>query len=581
MDNHIDIKINNIDVSVPNGTTILKAAKLAGFKIPTLCYHPDVDPTGACGMCIVKMDNGKMVRSCNMKAIKGKNYITHSQDLDTVRRTILKEVLASHPQDCLLCRRNGSCELQNLAAEFNLRSNNLPRQEKSIAVDDSCAVVLDMNYCIQCLRCISVCSKQQNVGALELFGKGKDTLVRPIGGVTLAESPCIKCGQCVAHCPVNALKENEDFNPLGIALDDPDLYTTVQIAPAVRVSLGEEFGYNIGENVAGKIYASLRRLGFNAIFDTNFGADMTIMEEATEFLQRFQNDDTLPLITTCCPSWVEYLERFYPDMIPHFSSSKSPMMMTGVLTKRYYANKKGLNPKKIFNVAIMPCTSKKEEIHRKELQQKDELQDVDLVLTTRELARMIRQSGIDFTHIQPEEPDSLLGEFSGAGLIFGATGGVMEAALRTAVSMTGQKLDHLEFEEIRGLADIKETKIMIDNKEARIVVTHGLVGIQHVLNKIREAKVNNEKLPWQFIEVMACKGGCVSGGGQLYSMEEETRNLRAKGLYQSDRQMTLRLSHENPAVKEIYQQMLDNPGSRKSHQILHTHYTPKPFNPKL
>ncbi|NIZ46520.1 [FeFe] hydrogenase, group A [Entomospira nematocerorum] len=577
MSQNITVKINNTEVTLPAGSTILKAAEKAGFKVPTLCYHPDVHATGSCGICVVKMENGKMVRSCNMKAIDGKSYITHDEDLHRVRRTLLSEILAEHPQDCLVCRRSGSCELQTLAAEFNIRTNTIPRRVQTGPIDRSCAVVMDMKYCIHCLRCVSVCSKQQNVGALELVGKGRDSRIKPVGGGTLADSPCVKCGQCVAHCPVNALKENEAFNPLYAALANKDLYTTVQIAPAVRVSLGEEFGFKIGENVAGKIYAALRRLGFNAIFDTSFGADMTIMEEATELLHRFKNNDNLPLITTCCPSWVVYLERFYQDMIPHFSSCKSPMMMTGLLTKRYYADKKNLDPKKIFNVAIMPCTSKKEEIIRNELAQPDGLEDVDLVLTTRELARMIRQAGIDFANLTPEDPDSLLGEFSGAGLIFGATGGVMEAALRTASVLSGGNLERLEFESIRGLDDIKETKITIDNKEVRIVVTHGLVNVQYVLDKIREAKLNNQETPWHFIEVMACKGGCVSGGGQSYSKEEQVRERRAKGLYHDDEKLALRMSHENPAIKEIYDHFLDAPGSHKAHELLHTYYTAKPI----
>ncbi|NIZ19202.1 [FeFe] hydrogenase, group A [Entomospira culicis] len=580
MSESIQVKINNIDIEVPAGTTILKAASLAGFKVPTLCYHPDVQATGACGICVVKMENGKTVRSCNMKAIAGKSYTTHDEDLLRIRRTILSEVLAKHPQDCLLCRRNGSCELQDLAAEFNLRTNDLPREVPDIPVDDSCAVVMDMKYCIQCMRCVSVCSKQQNVNALELVGKGREARIQPVGGGTLAESPCVKCGQCAAHCPVNALKENEAFIPLRHAIANKELFTTVQIAPAVRVSLGEEFGFKQGDNVAGKIYAALRRLGFNAIFDTNFGADMTIMEEATEFVHRFQNKEMLPLITTCCPSWVEYLERFYDDMIPHFSSSKSPMMMTGVLTKRYYAQKNNIDPQTIFNVAIMPCTSKKEEKDRKEMAQSDGLQDIDLVLTTRELARMIRQAGIDFTNLKDEAPDSLLGDFSGAGLIFGATGGVMEAALRTAAACTGEKLEKLEFQAVRGLTDIKETTIKVAGQDARIAVTHGLVNVQHVLDRVREAKKNNEELPWHFIEVMACKGGCVSGGGQTYSKEEDTRALRAKGLYDTDKDMSIRQSHENPSVQEIYATLLEHPGSHKAHELLHTHYTPRPFEKK-
>ncbi len=572
----ISVKINGFDVTVPAGSTILEAAKVAGYKVPTLCYHPDVPATGSCGICMVKMDNGKMVRACNMKAIAGKGYTTHDDDLNALRKTVLSQILSEHPHDCLVCRRSGSCELQNLAADFNIRHNEFERNVQVREKDESCAVVMDMSYCIHCMRCVSVCSKLQNVGALELVGTGKEAQIRPVGGGTLAMSPCVKCGQCAAHCPVNALKEHEDITPLRTALSNPELHVTVQIAPAVRVSLGETFGFGVGEPVTGKIYAALRRLGFDAIFDTSFGADLTIMEEAKEFVHRFSTGEGLPLITSCCPSWVEYLERFYSDLIPHFSSCKSPMMMTGLITKRYYASKKNIDPKKVFNVAIMPCTAKKEEIDRDELRQDDNLQDVDLVLTTRELARMIKHAGIDFAALPDESADPLLGEFTGAGVIFGATGGVMEAALRTAVHFAGEtELGAIEFPTTRGLKGVKETSITVLGKEVKIAITHGLVNVQNVLNKIREAKEQGQPAPWDFIEVMACEGGCVSGGGQLYSIDPATRSQRADGLYTDDRQLALRRSHENPAIQEIYKEYLETPGSHKAHELLHTHYSAK------
>jgi NADP-reducing hydrogenase subunit HndD len=578
----ITVKINGYDVMVPAGSTILEAAKVAGYKVPTLCYHPDVPATGSCGICMVKMDNGKMVRACNMKAIAGKSYTTHDDELNALRKTVLSQILAEHPHDCLICRRSGSCELQNLAADFNIRHNELSRDVQVREKDESCAIVMDMSYCIHCMRCVSVCSKLQNVGALELAGTGKEAHIRPVGGGTLAQSPCVKCGQCVAHCPVNALKENEDIIPLRVALSNPDLHVTVQIAPAVRVSLGETFGFAVGESVTGKIYAALRRLGFNAVFDTSFGADLTIMEEAHEFVHRFTTGEGLPLITSCCPSWVEYLERFYSDLIPHFSSCKSPMMMTGLITKRYYATKQNIDPKTIFNVAIMPCTAKKEEINRNELKHIDNLRDVDLVLTTRELARMIKQAGIDFAALPDESADPLLGKFTGAGVIFGATGGVMEAALRTAVHMAGEKeLGFSEFPSTRGLTGVKEASLTVAGKEVKVAITHGLVNVQQVLNKIREAKANNAPAPWDFIEVMACQGGCVSGGGQLYSIDPKIRTERADGLYADDRQATLRRSHENPVIQELYKECLDAPGSHKAHELLHTHYSAKPITKNI
>ncbi|MGL4525206.1 MAG: [FeFe] hydrogenase, group A [Spirochaetia bacterium] len=575
----ISIKINGKDMNVPAGTLVYQAAKQAGFIVPTLCYHPDVPQTGSCGICMVQVEGGRMVRACNMKAQAGKNYLTHTPAVLEVRRNVLKEILEEHPRDCLGCRRSGSCELQNLAIEFNLRDRiSGGTCIKEDAVDGSCSVVFDTRYCVHCTRCIQVCSKIQGVSALELVGTGEDSRVRPVGGGTLAESPCVKCGQCAAHCPVNAIREHEDIVPLRKILAEKTHYVTVQIAPAVRVSLGEAFGMPVGDLVTGKVYAALRMLGFNAVFDTSFGADLTVMEEATEFLNRVKTPGAVfPMITTCCPSWVEYMERFYDDMIPHFSSCKSPMMMTGAIVKTYYAKKKELDPKSIFNVAIMPCTSKKEEIQRKEMKGKQPYgDDVDMVITTRELARMIKEAGIDFVNLPDEQPDDFAGDYSGAGVIFGATGGVLEASLRTAAHLAGEKLENLEFQALRGLEGVKETTINIAGKEIKIAVTHGLGNIKKVLDKVRACKENGEEMPWHFMEVMACAGGCISGGGQIYSLKKETRLKRIEGIYKEDRIMPHRCSHDNPSIQELYKNFLHTPGSHEAHELLHTHYIPRP-----
>jgi NADH-quinone oxidoreductase subunit G len=578
--NEVNVTINGIAVKVASGSYIVDAANVAGFRIPTLCYHPDVPPTGACGLCIVRNDNGKLIRSCTMKVQEGKNYITHDNEINAIRKTIIEEILAEHPRDCLECRRNENCELQHIAAKLNVRRPiNFSPNIKERPIDDSCAVVYDTRYCIHCNRCVQICDKIQNVRAIEIKEMGKESHIAPVGGGTLAQSPCIKCGQCAAHCPVNAIKEKEDRTELSTILHNKKHFVTVQIAPAVRVSLGEDFRMPAGTLVTGKIYAALRRLGFNAIFDTNFGADMTVMEEAHELIERLKTGQKLPLITTCCPSWVEFMERFHADMIEHFSSCKSPMMMTGLLTKSYYAQKHNINPATIFNVAVMPCTAKKEEIMRPELLGHSPYNDVDLVITTRELARMIKEAGINFNHLPDEQSDDLLGNYSGAGVIFGTTGGVMEAALRTAAHFTGTKLDKLEFDAIRGMEDIKETTINLGGQQVRIAVTHGTRSVEAVLEKVREALAKGQESPWHFIEVMACKGGCVSGGGQIYTFVHNLRESRAAGLYIEDRAKSKRASHENESVQEVYQKFFDGIGSQKAHKLLHTHYTARPYKP--
>ena len=581
----VKLKIDNHDVEVAEGTSVLEAARSVQIEIPTLCNHPDVDPSAGCGMCIVRI-NGRILRSCCTPVAEGMEVITNDAELFEVRRMVLKLILSNHPMACLSCARSGQCELQDMANTFNITDAPLPNLTKRYDIDDSTkAVVLDNSKCILCGRCVEVCQNQQNIWALSYLNRGLATRITPANGISLADSPCIKCGQCSAHCPTGAIVEYDDTGRVWEMLRNPDLYTIVQIAPAVRVAVGEEFGFDFGENLTGKTYAALRRMGFDKVFDTNFGADLTIIEEATEFVRRFtQEPESLPMFTSCCPAWVDMLEKFHSDMIPHFSTCKSPQSMVGALAKTYFADKMGIDPAKILVVSVMPCTAKKWEIVRSEDMKSSGFQDVDVSITTRELAKMIKQAGIDFRNIAEEEADSPLGEYSGAGTIFGTTGGVMTAALRTAYYyITGKELDKLEFSDIEGLDGIKETKVTINGHEVRIAVAHGVGNVEEILNRIRAAKANGEELPYHFIEVMACRGGCVAGGGQprvigaAYAkpngITDTIRQKRARGLLNEDMQSANRLSHENEEVKTLYKEYIGEPGGDKAHHLLHTGYT--------
>ncbi len=571
--------IDGFEVTVPSGTTILEAAKTVQVKIPTLCKHPDLPSSASCGICIVRVKgSNKMLRACCTPIENGMEIITNDPEIVQVRRTVLELILSNHPDECLICGRNNNCELQRFAADFGIREEIYPKILRDIPDDTSTGTIeLHPQKCILCGRCVEVCQEVQDVWALSFLERGFNTRISPAGDISLNESPCVKCGQCSAHCPTGAIFEKDDTDKVWKALRDPDKYCVVQIAPAVRVAIGEAFGYPYGTNLTGKLYALLRRLGFKAVFDTSFGADVTVMEEASEFVRRFkEHTGPLPLITTCCPSWVDFMEKFYPDMIEHFSSAKSPHEMLGVLAKTYYPEKMGLDPSKIFMVSIMPCTSKKYEITRSEEMFASGYQDIDVVLTTRELARMIKQAGIDFNNLPEEEPDHILGDYTGAGVIFGATGGVMEAALRTAYYfITGKNLGKVEFEEIRGLDGVKECTVEIDGISVKIAVAHGLSNVETVLNRVRAAKEKGEDPPYHFIEVMACPGGCVGGGGQPYGVTDELRIARARGLYQDD-EHRIRYSHENPYIKQLYEEFLGHPLSEKAHRLLHTHYKPRP-----
>lgn len=579
--NTVNCKINGKAVSVPEGTSILKAAELAEVKIPTLCAHPDLKAWGACGICIVRPEGSpKMVRSCTTNVTEGANYITHDGDIVETRRTVLQLIMSNHPNDCLRCARNNCCELQTLCAEFGIRDVPFEDGVRDLPEDNSTpSVQLHPAKCISCGRCALVCQNLQNVWALEFLNRGDETRIAPAGDVTLAESPCIKCGQCSAHCPVGAITEVDETRKLWDAIRDPETHVVVQIAPAVRVALGEEFGLEPGTVITGKIYAALRRLGADRVFDTNLSADLTIMEEASEFVERFAHGKgELPLITSCCPSWVDYLEKYHTDMIPNFSTAKSPMMMMGAMVKTYYAQKEKIDPKKIYSVAIMPCTAKKYEISRSEDMKSSGQLDVDLSITTRELARMIKQAGIKILDLKDEEADSPLGTYTGAGVIFGATGGVMEAALRTAYNfVTGENLGKMELEMVRGMDGVKASTVDIKGTKVRVAVAHGMANVKQLMDEVRAAKLAGKERPYDFIEVMACRGGCISGGGQPYGSTDEVRAKRTKGIYADDKASTIRCSHDNPAIKEIYSSFLEKPLSKKSHELLHTHYTPRPI----
>ena len=584
----VKLKIDNYDVEVPAGTSILDAARQVQIDIPTLCKHPDVDPSAGCGICIVKV-NGRILRSCCTPVAEGMQVITSDPEIVNVRRTVLELILSNHPNECLTCIRSGNCELQDLANTFGIAHSKLPSLNKKFDKDESTkAIVLDPSKCIVCGRCVEVCQNQQNVWALSYLNRGLATRITAAGGIPLAESPCIKCGQCSAHCPTGAIVEYDETQKVWDMLNNPDIITVVQIAPAVRVAIGEEFGYDFGENLTGKTYAALRRLGFDKIFDTNFGADLTIIEEASEFVKRFTTaPEQLPLITSCCPAWVDLMEKYHQDMIPHFSTCKSPQAMVGAMAKTYYAEKMAIDPAKIRVISIMPCTAKKWEIVRSEDMKSSGYQDVDVSLTTRELARMIKQAGINFRDLAEEEADSPLGEYTGAGTIFGTTGGVMTAALRTAYFyVTGEELENIEFKEIEGLEGIKESEIDIKGNKVRIAVAHGTGNVETVLQKLRDAKANGEELPYHFIEVMACRGGCVAGGGQPRVMmpgqpkprgiTDDIRRKRAQGLLNEDLQAKERRSHHNQSIKTLYAEYLGTPGEGNAHKLLHTHYVARP-----
>jgi len=579
----VNMKINGQPVQVPADYNVLQAAKRMHINIPTLCYHPDLPAWAACGICVVKLENSpKMVRACATQVTEGMGIITHDPELHSIRKTVIELILSTHPDDCLLCGRNGTCELQKLAADYGVRTQPFEIRHKNIPRDESTAsIILNPEKCIKCGRCVQVCQQLQGVWALEFVGRGDGTQIAPAANLLLDDSPCIKCGQCSAHCPVGAIFERDETKLLLTALNDPEKHVVAQIAPAVRVAIGEAFDMEPGTICTGQTYASLRRLGVDAVFDTNFAADLTIMEEGTEFMKRLTKGEELPQITSCCPAWTDYMEKYYPDMIPNFSTAKSPMMMQGAMTKTYYAEKNGIDPNNIYSVAIMPCTAKKFEITRDENMYSSGCQDVDLVLTTREISRLIKSVGIDFAALPEEASDLLIGTYSGAGTIFGNTGGVMEAAVRTAYNLvTGERMEDVNIDVVRGMEGIKKGEVDIKGTKIKIAVAHGMANVSELLEEVREARKNNEEPPYHFIEVMACRGGCIAGGGQPYSTTDNIREKRIAGLYKDDEMSVVRCSYENPEIKHIYKDFLGAPLSEKSHHLLHTTYQTRPLYKK-
>lgn len=573
--NMIELEINGIPVSVEAGTTILDAAEKVGVKIPTLCFHHDLEPWAACGICVVKAEGSpKMLRACATDVAPGMKIITHDPEIVDVRRTVLELTLSNHPNDCLRCGRNGNCELQTLSEEFGIREVPYEQRVNEIPVDNTTgSIVLNPEKCIKCGRCAKVCQDMQDVWALEFIGRGDDTRIAPAADVTLNESPCIKCGQCSAHCPVGAIYENDQTKTVWNAIREGEKHCVVQIAPAVRVAIGEAFGMEPGTLATGQLYAALRRLGFDAIFDTNFSADLTILEEGSEFVKRFTEGGVLPQITSCCPAWTDYMEKYATDFMPNFSSAKSPQQMLGAMAKTYYAEQAKVEAKDMFVASIMPCTAKKFEVSRCESMGASGFQDVDVALTTRELARMIKQAGIDFNNLPEEEADSLLGEYTGAGTIFGVTGGVMEAALRSAYYLiTKEDLEDVNFMDVRGMEGVKAAEIDIKGTKVRVAIAHQMGNVEALLNEIRDAQKAGKETPYHFIEVMACRGGCIGGGGQPHGATDEVRAQRTAGIYSDDEKSVRRCSHHNPMITKIYEDFLGEPMSHKAHELLHTGY---------
>ena len=573
----ITVNINGIDIEVPEGTTILQAAKKLNIKIPTLCYNDDLPAWASCGICIVRLaGTPKMLRACTTKVAPGMKLITHDPEINKARRTVLELVLSNHPQDCLQCNRSGQCELQDLAMDFGLRS--APRFTqilKNQPTDDSYEeIVLDRNKCINCGRCVEACQLMQNVWAMEYTGRGDKTVIGPVAGSDLAHSPCIRCGQCAAHCPTGAITTHNKLEEVFDKVADPEITPVVSIAPSVRAAIGEEFGLPAGTLCTGKLYSALRMLGFKYVFDTNFAADLTIMEEGTELVTRLTKGGALPMFTSCCPGWVDYAEKNYHDLLPNLSSAKSPQQMQGAITKTYWAEKSGISADKIFHLSVMPCTAKAYEARRDENMKSSGYQDVDKVLTTRELASLIRQAGIDFVSLPDSEADSPIGPYTGAATIFGATGGVMEAAVRTAYKLvTGNELGDVNYTPVRGLEGVKKAVVDLNGTKVKLAVVHQMGNVDAVVQEIRKAAEEGKERPYDFIEVMACRGGCVTGGGQPYGHNDELRVKRANALYQDDETHEIRCSHQNPLITKIYDEYFEKPNSEKAHHLLHTTYT--------
>ncbi len=565
----VELTINDIKVKAEEGMTILDAAKSVGIHIPTLCHMKDLFPTGACRICVVEVDGMRgLSPSCAYPVTQGMKVQTNSPRVRLARKTIIELLVENHPQDCLICVRNKNCELQDLSEKYSIREHRYVGEKKEHAIDiSSASMERDPAKCILCGRCVRTCGEIQKIGAIDFTNRGFRSNVTTPYNKGLNVSDCILCGQCILVCPTAALREKSHSKEVMNAIGDKSKFTIAQIAPAVRATLGEEYNLPLGANVTGQIITGLKRLGFNKVFDTNYAADLTIIEEATELISRVSNGGTLPMFTSCCPGWVKYIEQNRPELLSHISSCKSPHEMEGAILKTYYAKKMGLNPEDIYVVSIMPCTVKKYESDRPELTE-EHLPDVDSVLTTRELVRLFKMAGIDFNELPEDEFDNPLGESTGAAAIFGTSGGVMEAALRTAYyKLSGKELEKLEMTDIRGNIGVKESSVIINGTTVNVAVVNGIGNVSAMLDEIERGESN-----YHFIEVMACPGGCINGGGQPIHQKPEKIKKRIQTLYEIDSNMKNRRSHENESVKKIYKEFLGEPNGNLAHEILHTTY---------
>lgn len=574
----VNIKINNMPLSVPKGISILEAARMAGIEIPTLCYLKKINEIGACRICMVEVKGARsLVTACVYPVNEGMEIFTNTERVRKSRKMTLELILSTHDRKCLSCVRSGTCELQQLCKEFGVDDEGRFDGANPVHEYDDSAIhmIRDNGKCILCRRCVAAC-QAQHISVIGANARGFDTHIGSVFERPLDSVACVSCGQCIVNCPTGAIYEKDDTAKVLEAINDPEKFVVVHTAPSIRVTLGECFGMHIGTNVQGKMVAALRRLGFDKVFDTDFGADLTIVEEANEFLGRVQNGGVLPMITSCSPGWIKYCEHYYPDMLDHLSTCKSPQQMSGAIIKTWYAEKMGIDPKDIVVVGIMPCTAKKFETKRDD-QAASGYPDVDYSLTTRELGRMIESAGIYFKHLPDEEFDNPLGDSTGAAVIFGATGGVMEAALRTAVEkLSGEELKSLDFTEVRGTDGIKEASYTVNGMEVKVCVVSGLANANTIMEKVK-----NGTADYHFIEIMGCPGGCVNGGGQpiqhaVVRNFVDLRARRAAALYEADKDMPLRKSHESEAVKRLYAEFLGEPGSHKAHEVLHTSYVARP-----
>ncbi len=572
----VNLKINNIPVCVKDGSTIVEAARSLGIKIPTLCHMKELNEIGACRVCVVEVKGMKsLVAGCVYPVSEGMEVFTNTPKVLNSRKMTIELILSDHKKDCLSCERNTNCELQNLSYKYGCDSGKFVGETRNFDIDDSTDyIVRDNSKCILCRRCVAVCKQMQNVGVIGANDRGFATHVGCAFDMDLANVPCVGCGQCINVCPTGALKEKEEIERVQAALADENKYVVVGTAPSVRAALAEDFGAPLGTNCQGQMITALRLLGFNKVFDVNSSADFTIMEESTELLERINGNGVLPMFTSCCPGWISYLEYNYSDLIPHLSTCKSPQQMFGALVKSYFASKEGLNPKDIFVVSVMPCTAKKSEKQRTFV---NGVADVDAVLTTRELARLLKENGILLNSLPDSEADSPFGEYTGAGMIFGATGGVTEAALRTAVDNLegGRAFAKLEFNEVRGQEGVKEASYTVKDRTIKVAVVNGLKNAKRICEQIRRGQCG-----YHFVEVMTCPGGCVNGGGQpikptFVKHKNEVATARAKVLYDADKIMYRRRSHNNSEVAEIYDEFLGKPGGKKAHKLLHTTYSPR------